>query len=80
MVSSLVFPTISGEEHRAPSPNPFPRFRSGFALSLGFVLNLWALSPLYSAFPRLSGAPQHRFGLHPQLSISEIGLTPKYIP
>jgi len=50
MVSSLVFPTISGEEHRAPSPNPFPRFRSGFALSSGFVLNSWALRTLYSGF------------------------------
>ena len=41
--SSLIFQNISREEHRAPSPNPFSRFRSGFALSSGSALNSWAL-------------------------------------
>ena len=48
--SSLIFQKISGEEHRAPSPNPFSRFRSGFALSSGSALNSWALRTLYSGF------------------------------
>ena len=50
MVSSLIFQKIYGEEHRAPSPNPFPRFHLGFALSSGFALNSWALRTLYSGF------------------------------
>ena len=34
----------------SPFPKPIPRFRSGFALSSGFVLNSWALRTLYSGF------------------------------
>ena len=76
MVSKLIFQKISEEEHRAPSPNQFPRFCSGFALSSGFAINSWALRTLWLR-PRLSGASRPRFGLRPQLSISELGLTPK---
>ena len=34
----------------SPFPKPLPRFRSGFAISSGFVLNSWALRTLYSGF------------------------------
>ena len=57
MVSSLIFQKFSGEgltepggAHRAPSPDPFPRFFSGFALGLGFALNSRALRALNSGF------------------------------
>jgi hypothetical protein len=50
MVSSLIFQKNSGEEQRVPSPNPFPRFRSGFALRSGSTLNSWALRTLYFGF------------------------------
>ena len=50
MVLSLIFQKNSGEEQRAPSPNTFPRFRSGFALRSGFTLNSWTLRTLYSGF------------------------------
>ena len=50
MVSSLILQKNSGEEQRAPSPNPFHRFCSGFALRSGFTLNSWALRTLYSGF------------------------------
>ena len=76
MVSSLIFQKIYGEEHRAPSPNPFP-LRLGFALSSGFALNSWALRTFstLASFPQAldyaQGASQPRFGLaYPQLSIS----------
>ena len=39
-----------GGGHRAPSPDPFPRFFSGFALGLGFTLNSRALRTLDSGF------------------------------
>ena len=40
MVSSLIFQIKNGEEHRAPSPNPFSRFCSGFALSLSNIYDM----------------------------------------
>ena len=57
MVLSLIFQNIYGEEHRAPSPNPFP-LRLGFALSSGFALNSWALrtdAPSTRASPSIIG-------------------------
>ena len=39
-----------GGAHRAPSPDPSPRFFSGFALGLGFALNSRALRVLDSGF------------------------------
>ena len=50
IISSLILQKNSGEEQRAPSPNPFPRFRSGFAIRSVFTLNSWALRTLYSGF------------------------------
>ena len=62
-----------GGAHRAPSPDPSPRFFSGFALSSGFALNSQALR----AFD--SGASRPRFGLRPQLLVGELGLAPPKI-
>ena len=59
-----------GVAHRAPSPDPSPRFFSGFALGSGFALNSQALC----AFD--SGASRPRFGLRPQLLVGELGLAP----
>ena len=39
-----------GGAHRAPSPDPSPRFFSGFALGSGFALNSRALRALDSGF------------------------------
>ena len=39
-----------GGAHRAPSPDPSPRFFSGFALGSGFALNSRALRALVSGF------------------------------
>ena len=39
-----------GGAHRAPSPDPSPRFSSGFALGLGFALDSRALRALDSGF------------------------------
>ena len=39
-----------GGAHRAPSPDPLPRFFSGFALGSGFALNSRALRALDSGF------------------------------
>ena len=74
MVSSLILQKNFWGGAPSPFPKPLPHFRSGFAQFMG------ASHPLLWLRPQLSGAPQPRFGLHSQLSISEIGLTPKYIP
>ena len=52
MVSSLIFQMnyFWGGAHRAPSPDPSPRFLSGFALGSGFALNSRALCALDSGF------------------------------
>ena len=39
-----------GGAHRAPSPDPSPRFFSGFSLGLGFALNSRALRAFDSGF------------------------------
>jgi hypothetical protein len=39
-----------GGAHRAPSPDPSPRFFSGFALGSGFALNSQALRAFDSGF------------------------------
>ena len=49
MVSSLMFQKMSGEEHRAPSPNPFPRFRFQIGLHSQFM---GASHPLLGLRPR----------------------------
>ena len=41
---------FKGGAHRAPSPDPSPRFFSGFALGSGFALNSRALRALDSGF------------------------------
>ena len=48
--SSLIFQKFFWGGARAPSPNPFSRLRSGFALSSGSALNSWALRTIYSGF------------------------------
>ena len=49
MVSSFIRQNIFwGGAHRAPSPDPSPRFISGFALGSGFALNSRALRALDS--------------------------------
>ena len=79
--SSLIFFKISGEEHRAPSPNPFPRFRSGFDLSSGSALNSWALRTLYSGFAldyRALRSLDSGFTINFQFA--KLVWPPKYIP
>ena len=43
--------------HRAPSPDPSPRFFSGFALESGFALNSRAFRALDSGFALNFGPP-----------------------
>ena len=51
MVSGLIFQKISGEGlTEPPSPDPSPRFFSGFALGSGFALNSRAHRALDSSF------------------------------
>ena len=62
----------------SPFPKPLPPFSHGFCHQFGLRFQFMGAShPILWLRPRLSGAPQPRFGLHPQFSISEIGLTPK---
>ena len=49
-----------GGAHRAPSPDPSPRFLSGFALGSGFALNSQALRSQLS-IGKLGLAPQNKF-------------------
>ena len=79
--SSLIVQKNSGEEHRAPSPNSFPRFRSGFALRSGSALNSWALRTLYSGFAldyRALRSLDSGFTLNFQFA--KLVCPPKYIP
>ena len=56
-----------GGAHRAPSPDPSPRFFSGFVLGSGFALNSRALRALDSGFAldtRALRALDSGFALH----------------
>ena len=81
MVSSLILQKKFWGGATSPFPKPLPPFSLGLCRQIGLHSQFMGAysHPLLWLRPRLSGASQPRFGLQPQLSISEIGLTSKYI-
>ena len=79
MVSSLIFQKfVWGRAHRAPSPDPSPRFFLGLRPRFGLCPQFSGASrPRLELRPRFSGASRPRFGLRLQLSIWNLGLAPK---
>ena len=57
-----------GGAHRAPSPDPSPRFFSGFALGSGFALNSRALHAIGSGF--VLNLPRRNFDLVAPLKLA----------
>ena len=64
-----------GGAHRAPSPDPSPRFFLGLCSRFGPRLQFSGVSRLRLGFrPRFSGALRPWFGVRTQLSIKELSL------